>query len=84
MQERTRDAAVIEMKGVHRSTRELVTRLRIGGEREDTEPFFLLIRNAYKSALQTARNAVPQPAVGPLLEKAESLILSLQKLYAQD
>ncbi|MBW2267356.1 MAG: hypothetical protein JRH16_02175 [Deltaproteobacteria bacterium] len=82
MQERTRDAAVVQMRYTHRTSRELVTKLRIGGERDATEPFLIQVESAYRNAIETARNAVPQAAVAPLLEKAESLILSLQKLYA--
>ena len=83
MQERTRDGAVVEMKYAHRASRELVTQLRIGGGRDATEPLLSRVRTTYRSALDTAHNAVAQATVAPLLEKAESLILSLQELYAQ-
>ena len=83
MQERTRDGAVVEMTYAHRASRELVTQLRIGGGRDATEPLVGRVRTTYASAIETADKAVAQAAVSPLLDKAESLILSLQKLYAQ-
>ena len=83
-QQRTRDAAVLEMRHVHDASRELVQKLRMGTGRDETEPLFSQLRLMHKHAVKTAREAVPQVAVAPLLEKAESLILALQKLYARD
>ena len=83
MQERTRDGAVVEMKYAHRASRELVTQLRIGAGRDATEPLLRGVRTTYESAIETAENAVAQTTVAPLLEKAESLMRSLQKRYAQ-
>ena len=82
-QQRTRDAAVTEMRHVYEASRELVAKLRGGTGRDETEPLFSVLRLMHKQVRKTAREAVPQATVAPLLEKAESLILDLQKLYAQ-
>jgi len=84
LQQRTRDAAVVEMRHVYEAARGLVTKLRIGAGRGETEALLSQVRSMFDHARKTAREAVPQASVVPLLEEAEERILELQKLYAQD
>lgn len=83
-QQRTRDAAVTQMRHVSDASRELVTKLSAGQGRTATEPLVSQLGVMFRNARKTARDAVPQAQVAPILERAESLILELQQLYAED
>jgi hypothetical protein len=84
MQQRTRDAALIEMKRTHEYSRDYASKVREGWSREDTEPLFDVLRRMTRDARETARNAVPDPAVAPYLESMDELLLDLAKLYQRD
>lgn len=84
MQQRTRDAAVLEMKRAHEFSREYASKLRSGWGRSDTEPIFDTLRRMTQDARETARNAVPDPAVAPHLERLDVLLLELSKQYEAD
>ena len=83
-QQRTRDAAVTQMRHVHEASRELVTKLSAGQGRNATEPLVSQLGVMFRNTRKTARDAVPQAEVAPILERAESLILELQQLYAKE
>ncbi len=84
MQQRTRDAALIEMRQAHEYSRDYASKVREGWSREDTEPLFDVLRRMTRDARETARNAVPDPAVAPYLESMDELLLDLAKLYERD
>jgi hypothetical protein len=84
MQQRTRDAALIEMKRAHAYSREYASKLRGGWSRDDSAPFFDQLRRATRRARETARDAVPDPAVAPHLERMDALLLELSGMYEED
>ncbi len=84
MQQRTRDAALGEMKQAHDFSREYATKIRGGWSRGDSEPFFNQLRQATRQARQTAGDAVPDPKVAPYLERMDALLLELSSQYESD
>ena len=54
MQQRTRDAAVIEMRRVHEYSGHYASKLRGGWDRGESEPFFGQLSRATRQARETA------------------------------
>lgn len=84
MQQRTRDAAVLEMKNARDLGREYATKIRGGWSRDDSEFFFSQLRRATRQARERARDAVPDPNVAPHLERMDTLLAELSALYQRD
>jgi hypothetical protein len=86
-QQRTRDAAVVEMKRAQDASQRLVEKLRLGWSRGETEPYFHRLSVALSVALRgvarTAGDAVAQEETQPLLSRIEQLRQQLEKLYEQ-
>ena len=84
MQQRTRDAAVIEMRRAHEYSGHYANKLRGGWDRDESEPFFDQLSRATRQARETASGAIPDPTVAPHLERMNTLLLELSKLYERD
>lgn len=81
MQQRTRDAAVSEMRRARDLSREYASKIRGGWSRGDSEPFFSQLRRATRHARETARDAVPDPKVAPYLARMDALLIELSQQY---
>jgi hypothetical protein len=81
-QQRTRDAAVTEMKRAHEIAGEYSKRLRGGQSREDSENFFRQLRAIIADARQTADHAVPSAEIARLLERADQLVREIGGYYS--
>ena len=82
MQQRTRNAAVSQMKHVHSIAVEYRERVRLAKSIDDTEFFFGNLRSAVTSARQTAEDAVPDPEVARQLQRLDAIMGRLAALYA--
>ena len=72
------------MKQAHELSREYARRIRDGWSRDDSEPFFNQLRRTTRRARETARDAVPDPTVAPHLDRMDTLLLELSKLYERE
>ncbi len=84
MQQRTRDAALVEMRQAHEFSRKYASKIREGWGRGDSQPLFDTLRRMTRDARETARDAVPDPTVAPQLERMDALLLDLSKQYERD
>ena len=84
MQQRTRDAALVEMRQAHEFSRKYASKIAAGWGRGDSEPLFDALRRMTRDARETARDAVPDPAVAPQLEYLDALLLDLSRQYERD
>ena len=82
-QQRTRDAAVVEMKHAKDASQRLAEKLRLGWSRGETEAYFHRLSVALRGVARTAGDAVAQEETQPLLSRIEQLRLELEKLYEQ-
>jgi hypothetical protein len=81
LQQRTRDAAVVEMRQAHEMSREYHSKLDRGANQDDTEHLFNQLRSVTRQARRTARDAVADPKVAPLLDRMDSLVDALVAQY---
>jgi len=82
MQQRTRDAAVVEMRHVASMASDYVERLGESEELRDTEFLFRNLRTAVDDALETAGDAEAPPASAKQLARLDALLTRLAALYA--
>lgn len=84
LQQRTRDAAVVQMRRAQELSEEYTRKLRGGWDREESEPYFVQVRSAVREVRRTARDAVPQKQVAPHLERIDELLERLGAYYEFD
>ncbi len=82
-QQRTRDAAVVQMKRAQEASQRFVQKLRLGWNRDETESYFRALSSALREVNRTAGDAVAQEETQPLLARIEQLRFKLEKFYEQ-
>lgn len=82
-QQRTRDAAVVQMKRAREASQNLVQKLELGWDREETESHFRVLSAALREVRRTAQDAEPQPKTQPFMDRIEKLRFELAKRYEQ-
>ncbi len=80
-QQRTRDAAVVQMKRAQQASHRFVTKLRLGWSRGETESHWSVLSAALEGVGETAQDAVAMPNTRPYMERIEVLRFELEKRY---
>ncbi len=80
-QQRTRDAAVTQMKRAKEASASFLSKLRLGWDRDETEPHFRYLSGALKDVRETAGDAEAQPNTEQLIARIFALRFELEKRY---
>lgn len=80
-QQRTRDAAVTQMKRAKEASASFLSKLQLGWDRDETEPHFRYLSGALKDVRETAGDAEAQPNTEALIARIFALRFELEKRY---
>jgi hypothetical protein len=80
-QQRTRDAALSEMKQVHSQAEDYAKKIADGWSREQSRAWFDLLREGYASARTAAGDAIPGPVVSDQLSLVDAQLEQLARFY---
>lgn len=81
LQQRTRDAAVKDFQRVRQAADVFVSKLEAGWDRDMTVAYFRSVRDGFRDARQTARDAVPTEKAEENLRKANQVLSELSRHY---
>ncbi len=80
-QQRTRDAAVTQMKRAKEASANFLSKLQLGWDRDETEPHFRYLSGVLKEVRETAGDAEAQPNTEALITRIFALRFELEQRY---